>query len=263
MKHWGEDIAVSEYMVTPVHTAHQSERLPVIEQRMRELSISALPVVDDTGQLGGVITRSDLMRIGRMKARGRRRMLALPDSKVGEHMSSPVEVTSATASLAEAAKRMVRRHVHRLYVTHTRRADGVLTTRDLMLAVSDARVPDPVRGMMSPKIVTVQTTDPISLAVDRLVASQHHALVVMDESWPVGVFAQREALGAKDAAAGAPVEDWMSPAIVCVSPDLPAHRAAAHAQASEARALLVTEGAELLGVVTAIDFAALVAGEAR
>ncbi len=262
MKHWGEDIAVGEYMVAPVHTAHQSERLAAADARMRELGVSALPVVDDTGQLGGVITTSDLLRIGRMKARGgRRRTLVLPDSRVGEHMTSPVEVTSATASLAEAARRMVKRHVHRLYVTHTRRVDGVLTTRDLMLAVADARVRDPVRDMVSGSVVAVRSQDPISLAIDRLLASHHRTLVVVEDGWPVGVFAQREALAAKDAPSGTPIDEWMTPALVCVAPDFPAYRAAARAAATGARAVLVTDGPEILGVLTGFDFAGLVARE--
>ncbi len=259
MKHWGDNIAVGDYMVAPIQSVRQAERLAVAERRMREIGVSALPVVDDTAQLGGVITRSNLLRIGRMKSKGGRRpVLTLPDARIGEHMSSPVEVTSAGASLAEAAKRMVRRHVHRLYVTHTRRVDGVLTTRDLMLAVADARVARPVGEMVSGSVVSVGSSDPVSLAVDRMVASHHRTLVVVDEGWPVGVFAEREALAAKDAPSGTPVDDWMSPALACVAPDLPAHRAAARAAATGPRAVLVTDGPEVLGLLTGLDFAALV-----
>lgn len=259
MSAFGADITVVDYMTSPVYTVHESERLIAVERRMAELGVSALPVVDDTGQLGGVITMSDLLRLGRMRSKQRGVALELPDTRLREHMSSPVEVTPPTSTLAEAARRLVKRHVHRLYVTCNRRAEGVLTTRDLMRAISQARIAQPAIELASGSIVSVQSSDPISLAVDRLVASHHRALVVMDRGWPIGVFAQREALAAKDAPSGSPVDAWMSPAIVCVPPDYPAHRTAARAAAARPRAVLVTSGAEVLGLLTGLDFARLVA----
>lgn len=259
MRQLGEDTTVLDYMTSPVCTVHESEKLVIAERRMAELGVSALPVVDDTGQLGGVITQSDLLRVGRTRSTRRGLALELPDSRVREHMSSPVEVTPPTSTLPEAARRMVKRHVHRLYVTRNRRAEGVLTTRDLMRAIADARVPEPVIEIAAGAIVSVESSDPLSLAVDRLVASHHRALVVLDGGWPVGIFAQREALAAKDAATGAPVDEWMSPSIVCVPPDYPVHRAAARAATTRPRVVLVTSGPEVLGLLTGIDFARLVA----
>ncbi|HEY8428669.1 MAG TPA: CBS domain-containing protein, partial [Sandaracinaceae bacterium] len=107
--------------------------------------------------------------------------------------------------------------------------------------------------------IVVQSSDPISLAFDRLGESQHRGLVVVDRGWPVGLFAQREALAAKDAPSGSPVDAFMSPSIVCVPPDYPAHRVAARAAAVRPRAVFVTDGPEVVALVTALDFARLVA----
>ncbi len=260
MSLFGADVQVLDYMTSPVATVHESERLAAARRRMTELGVSALPVVDDTGQLGGVITTSDLLRIGRIRETSRGDELTLPDTRLREHMSSPVEVTSPSSTLAEAASRLVRRSVHRLYVTHNRRAEGVLTTRDLMRAIADARVATPAIELARRSVVAVESGDPISLAADRLMSSEPRALVVMDRGWPVGVFAQREALAAKDAQSGSPIERFFSPAIVCVPPDYPLHRVAARAAAVRPRVVLVTEGPAVLGLLTGLDFARLVAG---
>ncbi len=261
VEHWSEGIAVADYMAAPVHTIHEWERLVTAERRMTELGLSALPVVDDTGQLGGVISVGDLYRVGRMRFRGRERTpsLSLPDERVREHMTSPVEVCLPNATLAEAAGRMVRRRVHRLYVTHDRKARGVLGTRDLLRAVRDARLERPIVELLGHPAVVVRSSEPLSAAIDRQVTSPQPSLVVVDDAGPVGVFSPREALAARAAPGSDPVDAWMSPAVVCVPADLPAHRAAARAAELGPRALVVTRGPEILGVLGGLDFAALVA----
>jgi hypothetical protein len=51
----------------------------------------------------------------------------------------------------------------------------------------------------------------------------------------------------------------MTASFVCVPHEMPAHRAAARAAATGPRAVVVTRGAEVVGVLTGLDFAALLA----
>jgi CBS domain-containing protein len=111
------------------------------------------------------------------------------------------------------------------------------------------------------QVVSVEAQEPVSLAVDRLVASHHRHLVVLEDGWPAGVFGQREALAARSARASSPVDHWMSPAYLSERPDTPAHRVAARASATRAHCVLVADGPRLEGVVTGMDFARLVARE--
>lgn len=248
-------------MSSPVHTIHESERLTAAHARMTELGVAALPVVDDTGQVGSVLTAEDLLRIGRMRvAGGLRRTLALPDSRVSEHASGRLEVVGASASLADAARRMVGRRVHHVFVTQDRRPGGVLATRDLMRAIAEARVATPVAALAPRTPPSVLATDPLSLAVDRFVSSARSVVVVLDgRAHVIGVFGPREALAAKDATPGSPTEEWASRAFLRVPSDLPLHHAAAEAAVTEARVLIVMEGGEALGAVTGHELAAAVA----
>lgn len=251
---------VADRMTSPLCTAREGERLAEARRRMVARELSALPVLDDTGRMSGVLSLTDLLRVGRMRPVGetRRYALWLPDALVREHMTRPVEVVRPQATLRDAARRMVKHHHHRLYVADDRQPVGVLTTLDLMRVVSDARTPIPVGELVLHRIVTVESQEPVSLAVDRLVASHHRSLVVLEDEWPVGVFGQREALAARSARASSPVDHWMSPAFLSARPDDPAHRVAARASVTRADCVLVTQGPRLHGVVTGMDFARLV-----
>lgn len=256
----GDASSVLDSMVTPVHTIHESERLAAAERRMNELAISALPVVDDTGQVGGVITKTDLLRVGRVRGAGRERSLDVPDRRLREHASGPLELVAPSASVAEAARRMVGRRVHHVYVAQGRIALGVISTRELMRAVAEAKLEQNVGDIVAGhSVLSVRSTEPVGLAIDRLVTSGARELVVLEGHWPVGVFDQLEAMAAKDASSRTPVDQWMTPAIACIPPDLPVHRASARAAATSARALLVTHGPEVRGVLTGLDFASLLA----
>src|SRR5438552_1837996 len=114
---------VREYMSTPVMTAPESEPVRKAEERLSTLRISALAVVDKAGGLIGVLSRTDLLRAGRVRlADGRnQRVLSLPDVPIGRVMTATVEVVAPEATLAEAARRMVRQQIHRLYVSSDRR----------------------------------------------------------------------------------------------------------------------------------------------
>src|SRR5262249_22342817 len=148
-------------------------------------------------------------------------------------MTPYVEIIAASTTLAEAAKRMTRQNVHRLYISNDRRPEGVLSTKDLMQAVVDARISLPVSELMQ-KVVSVRASDPLSVAIDRMVGAQQQGLVVVEDEWPVGVFTQEDALAAREAPPDAPVDQFMEPRTISVPLALPAFRAAEQAIASHA-----------------------------
>jgi len=54
------ETSVSEYMTTAVVTANPDEAVPAVAARMRDHDISHVPVVDDEGQVVGILTATDL-----------------------------------------------------------------------------------------------------------------------------------------------------------------------------------------------------------
>ena len=103
-------------------------------------SISGVPVVDRSGSLVGVLSQTDLVR-----ARSTQYLWAnWPGLAVRHLMTSPAITVHRSTSLAVAAARMEREHIHRLVVVaddDESKPIGILSMTDLVHAMA-AGVPD-------------------------------------------------------------------------------------------------------------------------
>ena len=122
-----------------------------------EREISGAPVVDSQGHFIGVVSMTD---IGRHLAepsdfasghdefyRDLRDELTLEDLgqcqvegcavTVRDVMTPVVHHVAATAAVAEAARIMVERHIHRLVVTEGRQPVGMITSTDLLRVIAE------------------------------------------------------------------------------------------------------------------------------
>ncbi len=250
-------------MSSPVRTIREGAPLGDAHRVLREYTLSSLAVVDAKSRLVGVISRTDLLRVGRVEEGTRRGhvLLSLPDAPVSTVMTRGAVTVPPSATVSAAAGELVKRHIHRVYVTDGDALVGVFSTRDAMEAVRDRHVGAPLSDFMSTPVLTVQTTDTVALATDRLRDAHVAGLVVLDENdEPVGVFTQVEALQGRDDESNTPVEDRMSYAILCLPLRMSMGRAAANAAATRARRVVAVDARRVWGVLTGIDFArALVA----
>lgn len=249
--------ASREYATSPVQTVREDAKLASVEHQLTEHDISGLPVVDASGQPTGVITRTDLLRAGRVRVQNghRTRALDLPDAYVRDFMHVGVRTVDAGVPVSEAARVMVKHRVHRVYVMDGGALVGVLSTKDMMRVVADARVRTALSEVMSTSLVTVRASDPVSVAVDRMAAAHVSGLVVMDDEWPIGIFSQPEAIASRSSPPSDRVEIWMDPAVLCLPSAMPLHRAAAQAIHTRARRVLVVDAKSVLGVISGLDFA--------
>lgn len=248
---------VKLYMTSPVDTVRPDDNLDHVQRRLDELRISSLAVVDENDKLMGVISRTDLIRIGRRQAgsRGKAALLTLPNKPVSRRMTDEVVTVSPEDPISLAAKRIVDGRLHRVYVEESDKLVGVLSTNDVMLAIRDKRVNKPISNWMSSPVFTVRAQEPVSLAAERLEKARVQGLVVVDDGWPIGVFAQREALEARHRERETPVEEVMNPALLSLEADTPLHRAAAQAEALNVRRVIVVRNGRIEGILTGIDFA--------
>jgi CBS domain-containing protein len=253
---------VSGLMTSPVVTLRASARLVDADRVLRERGVSCLAIVGEDGGAAGVLSRTDLLRLGRVEARGRGRatLLSLPDQPVHEVMKRDIVSAAPDASIASAAKAMVAHRIHRVFILDRGAFVGVLSTKDLLVAIDRKRVATPIGEVMSRPAFTVPVNAPLSLATDRLAQAHVSGLCVVDEDrWPVGTFTQSEALAARDLPGSTPVEEVMSYAMLCLQQRTPLHRAAAYAHETRARRVLAIEDNQVVGVLTGLDFARLVA----
>ena len=91
-----------------------------------------------------------------------------------------------------------------------------------------------------------------------LVLGSLRGLVVLDGTFPVGIFTQLEAIRARSLSPELrrnPVEEMMSYEAVTLDASTPLYRAAAQTIATRVRRILVVEGRSLVGVVSGYDLA--------
>ncbi len=251
-------IPVELYMSSPAHTITSAEDLRAAQALLVGLGISSLAVVDaTTQQLVGVISMTDLIRVGRRQAgaRAKSALLTLPDKEIGRCMTESVISVPPDEPIASAASKMVKDRIHRVYVEGDAGLMGVLSTRDIMLAIRDKRVSVPVADWMSSPAFTVRAEEPISLATERLEKAGVSGLVVVDQDCPVGLFTQREALQSRDDSRDTPLEAVMNSAMLALETTTPLHRAAAQAAALRVRRVIAVKNRRIEGILTGLDFA--------
>lgn len=249
------EMPVTDYMTSPVETVPIGESIIAANELFAGQGVSALGVVDDGGALKGVISRTDVLHAA-VYTHGE--TFRVPDRAVEELMKSPALQVSPSAPLAEAAKLMLKNHVHRVFVTEGDAPVGVLSTRDLMRAVREKRLKTPIAEIASGSIVKVKADDPIALAVDRLDVSNKHGLVVVEGVFPVGIFDQAAALQSRRLPPHTAVEHAMDVRILILPGEIGMGRAAEQALGMNVRRILIEDDRGVTGIVGGLDFARVI-----
>ncbi len=240
-------------------TAPLNEVARVLEAR----AFSGVGVRDHEGPVIGIVSTTDVLAAVELETReDPSRFAVRPTARTaGEVMRTPVRVDE-DAPLHEAARRMVAHRIQRVFVSRDDHTVGVLSARDLLRAVSNSRVMEPVSSVMNRSIERIDLSETVRAAIAQLVTSNAHGLVVLDGTTPVGLFTHTEALRARalpHALLDNPVERVMSYEFVRVDASTPLHRVASHSIAMQLRRVLVTDGQGLCGIATALDIARYVA----
>ena len=132
-----DDLSVADLMTIDPIVIGVDAALEEAERLMRERHVSGLPVVDQQGELVGVISQTDVIEDGGMPMALllRRKPSGL---RVGELMTSPAVTVDLTAPLVEAARLMRDYRIHRVVAVDERgRPVGVLSASDFVALYAD------------------------------------------------------------------------------------------------------------------------------
>jgi CBS domain-containing membrane protein len=130
-----EGLRVRDMMTTEVTTLLRNDKLTLADDIMRLGRIRHLPVLDEDGQLAGIVTQRDLFRGALTKALGygERAQRQLMDTLVvKEVMTSEVITTTPDTLLADAAQVLVERKIGCLPVIEAGRLLGIITEGDFV-----------------------------------------------------------------------------------------------------------------------------------
>jgi CBS domain-containing protein len=133
-----KDLVVGDVMSLDPITVSADTSIEQAQEILRLNHITGLPVVDDDGNLVGVLSQSDLVwgpglhvaALLRKKPSGLR---------VGELMTSPAVTVGLDVSVIDAARLMLQSRVHRLVaVNPAGRPVGVLSATDYVTLAAEA-----------------------------------------------------------------------------------------------------------------------------
>jgi len=131
---------VAELMQTDVQTVPPDAVVNDAVVTLADSRISALPVVDGTGRMVGVLSSTDILASEEEAEDQTARETLLEGTFVRDLMTPHPLTISPDAEVKEAAQRMLYADVHRLFVTEGERLIGVISTTDIMRAVATGRL---------------------------------------------------------------------------------------------------------------------------
>ncbi len=154
-----------DIMTTAVVTAGPGTPMPEIAGLLLAHRISAVPVVDETGAVIGMVSEGDLLRFGAGEREARRdwwltflaegetlsaeflASLRAPNRTAREIMSAPVVTVGEHADIAEIGKLLVTHRIKRVPVIRDGRIVGIVSRADLVgaLATHDLGTAAPAR----------------------------------------------------------------------------------------------------------------------
>lgn len=131
---------VSEAMWTELKAVAPEHTLSAAVTTMTDAHVSALPVVDATGRLVGVLSTTDILQAEADCGGPDDRILLFDETTAGDLMTPRPATISPQADVKEAAQQMLYLEVHRLFVVEDGRLIGVISQSDIVRAVATARI---------------------------------------------------------------------------------------------------------------------------
>lgn len=250
--------SVREYASGTLVSVRPEALVVEVQDLMLEHDISAVPVIDERGELRGILSTTDIVREAGIVASdpSTRARIAPPPRCARDLMRRDVISVDENAPLAEAASKMTAYRIHRVVVLRGGAPVGVLSTRDVVRAMLAHRIELPLARVMSTPVETIDEGETIRHAIQRLADANVHGLVVVDGTWPIGVFTHTEAMHAHALPSmfmDSPVEGVMSYETICLDAETPLYRAAGHVVQMRVRRILVVHDRELRGIVSGFD----------
>ena len=244
--------SIADYMTSDLETARADTPLAEVVRQLASRRISAVPIVDAPGAIVGVVSRWDLIHHKRLHPHA-------IDATCAAIMSQGPVIAEVNGRLSEAAQLMIEHRIHRVFVVDAGRLVGVLTTTDLTRAVEEARITRPIETIMTSPVATIRTDHGLALGMEWLDRARVTGLIVTEHDWPIGVFAQEDALAARDLPPTTEIGAIYDPSLICLPRETPIHRAAAQCARMGVRRIVVSYKHDFIGVVSGLDFAAVVA----
>ncbi len=171
---------------------------------LKRTGISGVPVIKDE-KIVGIITRKDLLR--------------KPDETQLGLLMTPDPVTiGPDATIADAARLMIRHGIRRLPVVEDRRLVGLLSVSDLILAIAQMKCAVPIREVYTSQTFAIWEETPLTVVGRVMEISGFDAIPILDSDNTLrGIISERDlirnsviedSVGVSDFSNGTDDDEW-------------------------------------------------------
>lgn len=129
-------VTVADYMSSKLITFHPDQHMDEVINSLLKNRISGAPVVNDDGELVGVISEGDCMK---EVARGKYNNMPNLTGKVSEHMTIGVISISPELNIFDAANMFLEKRIRRFPVVSYGKLLGQISQKDIMRAVHNLK----------------------------------------------------------------------------------------------------------------------------
>ena len=119
-----------DVMVKDVITVSKKTPLKEVTKLFGDKHITGAPVVNEAGDLVGVISESDIIR--KTTSIG-----AWSPKLAGQIMTKPAVTVAPGETLQRVCELMFNRHIHRVVVAEDKVISGIITTMDILRAIAN------------------------------------------------------------------------------------------------------------------------------
>lgn len=117
---------VEEIMISPVAVTRKNVTISNLKNRLARKGINAIPVLEDDGNIAGIVSTNDLMAI-------HNETLTVKDV-----MSDHVHIVLRNNRVKDAASIMVKHGVHHLVVMEDGKVIGMISSMDIMKVYAES-----------------------------------------------------------------------------------------------------------------------------
>ncbi len=194
-----------ERVMSPPYSVSEDTTLERVVAKFVELRVRAIPVVDSSMRLVGMVRREDVIAYFRDNG-------MIPNVRVRQVMSQPAIVIDANEAIARAKWLMIRNGISRLPVLDGGKLCGIVTMRDIVEKFFYASLPRrqrrkgevagteidilaaPVRAIATTPVITAYEYESLTDVVNRLLTRRISGLPVLAGDAVVGVLSTYDIL---------------------------------------------------------------------
>lgn len=122
-------LRASDVMIKDVITVSEKTPLKEVTKLFAEKHITGAPVINEAGEMVGVISESDIIR--KTTSMG-----AWSPSLAGQIMTKPAVTVAPDETLQRICELMHNRHIHRVVVADGKEISGIITTMDILQVIA-------------------------------------------------------------------------------------------------------------------------------